>query len=183
MTRIRNDATAEHPHHVPHSDTAEFVNGLLFVISPTGRTPSRAAGNIYYKLVQYERRAKRGYAIPDKTGFVVDTPERKSFNPDAAFYLGKLTQGRLQGAPIFAVEVRSEADYGPTADQERASRRTEYFAAGTQVVWDVDLLDEDVVRVYRACDPDTPAIYRRGQRAEAEPALPGWTMRVDDLFI
>ncbi|MDH3676566.1 MAG: Uma2 family endonuclease, partial [Anaerolineae bacterium] len=118
MTTISNDATAEHLYPVLQSDTAEFVNGLLFLISPNGRTPSRAAGNIYYKLVQYERRTKIGYAIPDKTGFVVDLPNRKSFTPDAAFYLGKLTKSCLQGAPIFAVEVRSEGDYGPTAEQE-----------------------------------------------------------------
>jgi hypothetical protein len=36
--------------------------------------------------------------------------------------------------------------------------------------------------VYRAADPDKPTIYRRGQLAEAEPAVPGWTMPVEDLF-
>ena len=50
------------------------------------------------------------------------------------------------------------------------------------MVWDVDLLSEDVVRVYRASDPDNPTIYGPGDIAEAEPALPGWTMPVDDLF-
>jgi len=50
------------------------------------------------------------------------------------------------------------------------------------VVWDVDLLSDDVVRVYRSSDPKTVTIYRIGQIAEAEPAVPGWTMAVDDLF-
>ena len=27
-----------------------------------------------------------------------------------------------------------------------------------------------------------PTFYRRGEIAEAEPAVPGWTMAVDDLF-
>ena len=36
--------------------------------------------------------------------------------------------------------------------------------------------------VYRATNPDTPAVYRRGNMADAEPALPGWTMPLDDLF-
>jgi Uma2 family endonuclease len=49
------------------------------------------------------------------------------------------------------------------------------------VVWDVDLLGEDVVRAYRASSPE-PTIYRRGQTAEAEAALPGWRMAVDELF-
>jgi Uma2 family endonuclease len=62
-----------------------------------------------------------------------------------------------------------------------AAKRADYFAAGTLVVWDVDLLSEDVVRVHRANEPD-PTLYQHGQIAEAEPAVPGWTMAVDDLF-
>jgi Uma2 family endonuclease len=63
-----------------------------------------------------------------------------------------------------------------------ASKRRDYFAAGTLVVWDVDLLGEEVVKVYRAATPAAPTVYRRGEVAEAEPALPGWRMAVDDLF-
>jgi Uma2 family endonuclease len=88
-----------------------------------------------------------------------------------------------EGAPIFAVEVRSEGDYGPRAERQMAQKRADYFAAGTLVVWDVDLDSEDVVRVYRATAPSDPTVYQRGQLAEAEPALPGWTMPVDDLFL
>jgi Uma2 family endonuclease len=38
--------------------------------------------------------------------------------------------------PDFAVEVRSEDDYGPLAERELADKRADYFAVGTQVVWD-----------------------------------------------
>ncbi len=88
----------------------------------------------------------------------------------------------LEGEPVFAVEVRSEYDYGPHTEREIIKKIKDYFAAGTQVVWDVDLLSEDVVKVYRASDPDNPTIYRRGDIAEAEPALPGWTLPVNSLF-
>ncbi len=50
-------------------------------------------------------------------------------------------------------------------------------------MWDVDLLSEDVVRVYRAADPDNPIVYRRGEAAKAEPAVPGWSVAVDELFV
>ena len=63
-----------------------------------------------------------------------------------------------------------------------AAKRADYFTAGTLVVWDVDVLKEGVVRVYRVSAPDTPTIYHRSEIAEAEPALPRWTMPVDDLF-
>src|SRR6266702_3482467 len=74
-----------------------------------------------------------------------------------------------EGAPVFAVEVRSENDYGLAAERAMAEKRADYFACGTQVVWDVDMLSEHVVKVYRASDPDHPTIYRHGEIAEAEP--------------
>jgi Uma2 family endonuclease len=85
-------------------------------------------------------------------------------------------------APVFAAEVRSENDYGPLAEQEIAAKRDDYFAAGTLVVWDVDLLNEPTVRKYHAADPTNPIPFRRGETADAEPAVPGWRMPVDDLF-
>jgi Uma2 family endonuclease len=88
----------------------------------------------------------------------------------------------LEGAPVFAVEVRSEGGYGPIAEQAIADKRADYFAAGTLVVWDLDLLGPDVIKVYRAADPENPTVYRRGEIAEAEPAVPGWRIPVDDLF-
>ena len=59
-----------------------------------------------------------------------------------------------------------------------AAKRADYFAAGTLVVWDVDLLADAVVRIYRADTPDQPTAYRRGDMADAEPAVPGWRMLV-----
>ena len=88
----------------------------------------------------------------------------------------------FEGAPVFAVEVRSENDYGPDAEREIVQKRADYFAAATLVVWDVDLLSEYAIKVYWATSPDNPTIYRRGEPAEAEPAIPGWRFPVDDLF-
>jgi Uma2 family endonuclease len=116
-------------------------------------------------------------------GFIVDLPNRQSFSPDAAWFTGELDGMKfLNGAPAFAVEVRSENDYGPAAERELAAKRRGYFAAGTLVVWDVDLLSDDVIKVYRFTDPGTPTIYKRRDIAEAEPAVSGWTMPVDELF-
>jgi hypothetical protein len=81
---------------------------------------------------------------------------------------GPLTRTFPEGAPIFAVEVGSDEDYGPAAERAMAARRADYFAAGTLVVWDVDVLEAHVVRVYRVADAENPKSYRRGERAEAE---------------
>jgi len=180
---IKTKATIEDLYHVSESGKAEIVNGELRFMSPTGDLPGSAAGEIYVSLRAHARRTGAGRAYTDNVGFAVNLANRKSFSPDAAFYLGPRAGGKfLQGAPIFALEVRSEDDYGPAAEQEMAAKRRDYFAAGTQVVWDADVLTLEVVCVYRATDPSNPTVYRRGQLAEAEPAVPGWSMPVDDLF-
>jgi Uma2 family endonuclease len=163
---------------------AELINGEIVHMSPTGGRPGYAAGEIFVSLRGYQRRTKSGYAVTDNAAFVVNLPHRKSLSPDAAFYVGgEITMKFFEGAPVFAVEVRSEGDYGPKAEQVMARKRADYFAAGTLVVWDVDLLSETPVRAYRAADPENPTLYRRGESADAEPALPGWRMPVDDLFV
>lgn len=162
---------------------AEIVNGRIIIMPPTGFEPGRASFNTTVKLREYERATESGYAIPDSVGFKVSLPNRKSFSPDASFHKGKTTGMKfLDGAPIFAVEVRSENDYGEKAEQAIAEKRKDYFAAGTEIVWDVDLQSEDVIKSYHRDKPNEPRIFRRGEIADAEPALPGWLMNVDELF-
>jgi len=61
-------------------------------------------------------------------------------------------------------------------------KRADYFACGTLVVWDVELLSEDVIKSYTASAPDQPMIFRHRDIADAAPAVPGWWMPVDELF-
>ena len=184
-------ATARHSNRASVNDLynapgkAELVDGELVLMPPTGRIPGFAALEIVVSLREYVKTTGRGGAVGDNVGFLVNLPNRESFSPDAAFCLDdQITMKYFQGAPAFAVEVRSENDYGPAAEVAMAKKRTDYFAASTLVVWDVDLLSEDVVKVYRADSPETPSIFHRCDgRADAEPAVPGWTMPVDDLFM
>lgn len=179
-TKVR--ATVEDLYNVPEHGKAELIDGELVRFIPTGMGPSRASSRIWRSLDDYEQAHRGGHAIGDNAGFLVELPHRESFSPDAAWWVGDLTMKFLEGPPVLAAEVRSENDYGDAAEREMADKRRDYFAAGTLVVWDVDLPSDDVVRVYRASEPEDPAIYRRGGMAEAEPAVPGWRMPVDDLF-
>jgi Uma2 family endonuclease len=174
------EATIEDLYRVPGK--AELVNGVIVRMPPTGLLPGYAGAQILLRLTEYARRTKLGHAIPDNVGFVVDLPHRRSFCPDVAFHAGDLTMNFAEGAPLFAVEVRRKSEKGPAAERAMAAKRADYFAAGTRVVWDVDLLGDEVVRCYRADDPERPVVYRRGEIASAEPALPGWSMAVDELF-
>ena len=79
----------------------------------------------------------------DSIGFAVpELPSgRESFSPDASYYFGPYPDNPMrfiEGAPTFAVEIRSENDYGPAAEIDMAAKRADYFLAGTLVVGDVD---------------------------------------------
>ena len=177
----KREATVEDLYRV--DGKAEIVRGELVLMTPTGGLHGYAVMEIAVSLREHGRRTKHGLALADNVGFIVNLPNRRSFSPDVAFWTGgPLTRKFIEGAPIFAVEVRSEDDYGPAAERAMADKRADYFVAGTLVVWDVDGLKEQVVRVCRASDSAEPTTYRRGELAEAEPAVPGWSMPVDDLF-
>jgi Uma2 family endonuclease len=68
---------------------AELVNGEIILMSPTGSFPNYAAGIIFSSLLAYSIRTKYGRAVTDNGGFVVNLPHRRSFSPDAAFYVGQ----------------------------------------------------------------------------------------------
>jgi Uma2 family endonuclease len=170
-------------YNVPENGKAELVNGELKRMCPTGGKPGRAGMKICSSLQRYEELNGGGYAIPDNVGFLVALPNRESFSPDTAWYIGPSPDmDFLEGSPTFAVEIRSKNDYGHAAERSILSKIADYFAAGTLVVWDVDLVGAETVRVYRADNPDDYTSYSRSDTAEAEPALPGWRFPVSLLF-
>jgi Uma2 family endonuclease len=165
---------------------AELIAGRIVHFMAAGRKPSRVASRISRSLDDHAETIGLGEAYGDNIGFAVAllTSGRQSFSPDASYFVGPFPTNEmrfLEGAPTFAVEVRSESDYGDAAEMEMAAKRADYFEAGTTVVWDVDPIN-DLVRKYRADSSDHPDVFVRGQEADAEPAVPGWRMAVDRIF-
>jgi Uma2 family endonuclease len=165
---------------------AELIGGRIVHLMATGYAPNRVAGRIFRSLDDYADQTGKGVAVTDNMGFAVpELPSgRESFSPDAAYYAGPLPANPMrfiEGPPTLAVEVRSEGDYFPSAELEMAAKRSDYFAAGTLVVWDVDAVAE-CIHVYRAAAPNQPVTFGRGAVAEAEPAVPGWRVAVDWIF-
>lgn len=166
---------------------AELINGRIVRYMPSGFTPVDTGRRIVRSLEDYVAAGGSGRPIADPTGYAFDPPlpsGRQSICPDASFYtppLPKKLMGFIEGFPIFAAEVRSENDYGPKPDREYTEKRTDYFAAGTVAVWDVDPVAETVT-LYLASAPTTQVVFRRGDTAHAEPAVPGWRLSVDTLF-
>ena len=159
---------------------AELVDGRLVLLPMTGGAHGNAVTNIVTSLKLYQRAHGGGTPFADNVGFVLGP--RNSIAPDASWYVGPWDTKLLDGAPAFAAEVRSEEDYGPAAERRMAAKHAVYFGAGSRVVWDVDVMRENLIRVYRADDPDHATVYRQGEVADAEPAVPGWRFPVDELF-
>lgn len=185
---------------------AELIDGQIVKMGATGFLPSLAAGEIYGSLREHALETEIGFAFTDNIGFEVNLPERtnveieifgqnqsivttlkrrRSFSPDASFYIGDppANLGKfIPNAPTFAAEVRSENDYGNSAELAIACKIVDYFEAGTLVVWDVDVLQEERILAYTVQDLKNPIVYSRGTIANAEPAIPGWQFPIDSLF-
>src|SRR5207249_994011 len=84
---------------------------------------------IYRSLDDYAEQ-HGGEAFPDNVGFAVPlmASGRESFAPDASWHKGPFPKDPMrfiEGAPTCAVEVRSDNDYGPTAEAELAETHAE----------------------------------------------------------
>jgi Uma2 family endonuclease len=140
--------TIEDLYKAPDNVKAEIVDGEVLLMPPTGGEPGYAGDEIFVSLRDHSRSTKTGRAVGDNKAFLVKLPNRESFSPGAGFYIGPNPGMKFyEGAPVFAVEVRSEGDYGPKAEDRIRQKRIDYFQAGTLVVWDVDLKSPDVIQV------------------------------------
>jgi Uma2 family endonuclease len=101
--------------------------------------------------------------------------------PDASFVSARRLDAAtwkgpyLVGAPDLAVEVVSPGDRG----SEVAAKAEEYLAAGAQAVWVIDPRRQTVTVHLPGRDAET--LGRRGQ-LDGDPYLPGFRLRVGDLF-
>jgi Uma2 family endonuclease len=163
---------------------AELIGGRIVEQMASGRLPGRITKRITRSLDDYViETGMPGEVFGDNLGYAIDPPMpngRQSFNPDCSYYAGPVTNDAsfIFDAPTFAVEVRSENDFGPAMDRAYADKRDDYFAAGTLVVWDVNYKTKTVTK-YKS---DGSTVFAMGNVADAEPAVPGWTMPLDDIF-
>jgi Uma2 family endonuclease len=165
---------------------AELIAGRIVPLMATGRRPNRVAARVFRSLDDFAHATGKGEAYTDNMGFAVPplSSGRESFSPDASYFLGPFPSNEmrfLSGPPVFAVEVRSESEYGDKAEAARAAKRADYFEAGTGVVWDVDPVNDRISK-YTSDAPDHPTVFVRGQTADASPAVPNWTIAVDTIF-
>ena len=183
MSTLPQRATLDDLYRTPGK--AELIGGRIIHLMTTGRKPNRVAFRIVRSLDDYATAIRVGEAYTDNIGFTIpQLPSgREAFSPDASYYVGPFPADDMRfiiGPPTFAAEVRSDSDYGKAAEAALAAKRADYFLAGTTVVWDVDPVNE-FIDCYRATAPDQPVRFVRGDRADAEPVVPGWRLAVEHL--
>lgn len=164
---------------------AELIGGRVVSLPLLGQFPGTLTGRIARRLADHAEAIGVGEVFTTTLVYAVPrlSSGRESFSPNASYYTGPRPANPMSyvpGPPDFAVEVRGENDYGPAAERAMADKRADYFEAGTLVVWDVDPEAGTVAR-YRPGEP-SPTLFRAGDEADAEPAVPGWRVHVDWLM-
>lgn len=158
----------------------ELVRGEVVTMPPAGFAHGEDASGIDWFLESHVREHGGGQVVVE-VGFTLFRDPDTVRAPDVAF----VSESRLpspgqrrkfyEGAPDLAVEVVSPDD---TASEVLEKVR-EYLAAGTRLVWVVDRRTGSVA-VYRA--NGTTQFLGESDTLSGEDVLPGFTVRVGDLF-
>jgi Uma2 family endonuclease len=123
--------------------------------------------------------ADRGFVVPPVD---VDIDEYNVFAPDVS-WIPRLRSARerLPGLPGICVEIRSPS----TWRYDVGIKLAHYRDAGLTELWLVDTVAESVI-VQRRSEPDASdfdvALELRGDEQLTSPQLPGFALRVADIF-
>ncbi len=155
----------------------ELVDGVL-VEKPMGYFESRLGMVLGHYLEEYMEKHDLGIVVgADSTMGLAPGLVRL---PDVAFISWSHFPNRelpevqiLRESPDLAVEILSPSN---TA-KEMARKRREYFAAGAQLVWELDPIDR-FVRVYTS--PDDFTEFDEYQFLDGGKVLPGFKLRIQD---
>ncbi|HEX5103408.1 MAG TPA: Uma2 family endonuclease, partial [Pirellulaceae bacterium] len=81
----------------------------------------------------------------------------------------------IEGVPTVAVEILSPSD----VHSDLSEKIQEYLDVGVELVW---IVDPDFETVTAYTNDDEPQLFNRGQELTAEACLPGFQVRVAELF-
>lgn len=139
--------------------------------------------NVAEFLSAWARRqpAPRGKVYTGDAAFKLRSDSRTLVGIDVAYVSadlrGRTPKGRkvIEGVPIVAVEILSPSDL----HSDISEKIQEYLEVGVKLVWIVDP-DFETVTAFTA--NEEPKLFSRGQELTAEACLPGFQVRVAELF-
>ena len=185
LARPRGPYTLENADAYLDQEAVELYNGWLVWQEMTDLKERTVVGTIHSMLDLSARKAGFGQAVPDQAECLLR--DGHVIKPDASL----ISWQRLQTAsapqgpnhrilllvcPELVIESRSPSN----RRKQEAMKRAQYFANGTELIWDVDEPNA-VIYVYRATAPTRPLRYGKADEIECT-LLPGWRRRVVDIF-
>jgi Uma2 family endonuclease len=147
------------------------------------RRHSRGMGKLAYFLESWRllQPEPRGELLVGDVGFRLRRNPDTTVGIDLAYISAQLAAGLPQnvylidGIPILAVEILSPSD-----DQDEILEKvSEYLAVGIPLVWVIEPVFQTVT-VYRPGAP--PELFNTLQELTGDPHLPGFRVRVADIF-
>ncbi len=159
----------------------ELLRGTVVSEPVPSRPHGRAVARLAELLGSFVRANRLGAVYAGDAGFVLARQPDTVRGPDVAFVSAereRAAEGQLPyfpGAPDLAIEVISPND----RTREVLGKVSDYLAAGCKLVWLVDPVREEV-QVFRS--PFTPRTLAADDALEAEDLLPGFSIRVAELF-
>lgn len=165
--------------HASEKRLCELVDGIL-VEKAMGYEESLVAMQISHRLLSFLSRRKLGI-VAGEAG-MLKLARGLVRIPDVSYVSYDRLPGRRAPrqpiprlAPNLAVEVLSQSN----TRREMEEKLVEYFDAGVEVVWLVDV-QKRTVEVFSS--PNESAVFKIGQTVSGGTVLPGFRLKVRDLF-
>ncbi len=160
----------------------ELIAGELIPMSPTGDEHAEIKGILAAELVNFNRLKRIGKVYVGDVGVVLHRDPDTVLAPDLAFVGTARVRPKseplsfLRQAPDLAIEIVSPSDRLPEVRNKVAM----FLAAGVEQVWVVNPATQSVTVFHHG---GAPRVLRDVDTLDGGAILPGFTLRVADIFI
>jgi len=172
--------TADELVRLPAGWRYEIEDGELVIMSPASWRHNRVVTRVTVVLDTFVRTQGIGQVLAGETGIYVRRQPRETLRGvDVAYWSAERvaqlgdTSGFSKVPPDLAVEVDDPSE----PDLKR--KVTEYLGAGVRSVWVLDPVEETLTR---HAPGEQPRTLGGPDAVVADPVLPGFSCRLDELF-
>ena len=158
----------------------ELVDGEIIKMAPAGAQHGNYSNQFAWRITSHVIANDLGIVYGAETGFIIARNPDTVRAPDVAFIRKtrvptEEVPGFFPGPPDMLVEVVSPDD----RRSEVVAKARQWVASGAASVWIVDPRTR-TVEVHRANSP--PVLFQRGDTITDEPTLPGFVLKLSDVF-